>query len=235
MASVLHRGRMRYCVSDIHGEYDLFTRLLERIGFSDDDEMYVCGDVIDKGEDSVRLAKLISSLENVRCIIGNHELQFLNYYDSVMEDADNLDDEALLKLREYFPKDAHFLDSELVEWINSLPTYIEEDDFICVHAGVPLDSQGRLLPLEEARVEELVYDRKFKNPDVIPKAPKCVFFGHTETSSISGEDRIIKYLAHGVTKPRSVLDYCKIHLDTGAWRSGVLGCFCIDSLTEIYV
>ena len=117
MASVLHRGRMRYCVSDIHGEYDLFTRLLERIGFSDDDEMYVCGDVLDKGEDSVRLAKLISSLENVRCIIGNHELQFLNYYDSVMEDADNLDDEALLKLREYFPKDAHFLDSELVEWI----------------------------------------------------------------------------------------------------------------------
>ena len=69
MALVLHRGRMRYCVSDIHGEYDLFIRLLERIGFSDDDEMYVCVDVIDKGEDSVRLAKLISSLENVRCII----------------------------------------------------------------------------------------------------------------------------------------------------------------------
>ena len=117
-------GCMRYCISDIHGEYDLFIRLLEQIGFSDDDKMYVCGDIIDKGEDSVRLAKLISSLENVFCIIGNHELQFLNYYDSVMEDADHLDDEALSKLRAYFPKDAHFLDFELVEWINSLPTYI---------------------------------------------------------------------------------------------------------------
>ena len=37
---------MRYIVSDVHGEYELFVRLLEHISFSEEDEMYICGDVI---------------------------------------------------------------------------------------------------------------------------------------------------------------------------------------------
>lgn len=37
-----------YFVSDIHGEYDLFMRLLDEIKFSSDDEMIICGDAIDK-------------------------------------------------------------------------------------------------------------------------------------------------------------------------------------------
>lgn len=46
---------MIYIASDIHGEYDLFMRLLERIRFTEQDEMIVCGDAIDKGTGSVRL------------------------------------------------------------------------------------------------------------------------------------------------------------------------------------
>ena len=39
---------MRYVVSDIHGNYDLFVKLLRKINFSKSDTMFVCGDVIDK-------------------------------------------------------------------------------------------------------------------------------------------------------------------------------------------
>lgn len=46
---------MKYIVSDVHAEYELFVRLLERISFSEEDEMYICGDIIDKGEDSIKL------------------------------------------------------------------------------------------------------------------------------------------------------------------------------------
>ena len=40
---------MRYVISDIHGEYDLFIRLMEKIGFSDNDDLerileLLCGD-----------------------------------------------------------------------------------------------------------------------------------------------------------------------------------------------
>ena len=47
---------MRYVISDIHGEYFLFLELINKIGFDDSDELYVCGDVIEKGDDSVKLA-----------------------------------------------------------------------------------------------------------------------------------------------------------------------------------
>ena len=46
---------MKYIVSDVHAEYELFVRLLERISFSGEDEMYICGDIIDKGASSVML------------------------------------------------------------------------------------------------------------------------------------------------------------------------------------
>ena len=78
---------MRYCVSDIHGEYDLFLRLLQKIRFSDADEMLICGDIIDKGPDSVRLAKLIFSFPNMRCIMGNHEHTFVRLYHTLMQSS----------------------------------------------------------------------------------------------------------------------------------------------------
>ena len=43
---------MDYCISDIHGYYGLFCRLLDKIRFGDKDKLYVLGDIIDKGPDS---------------------------------------------------------------------------------------------------------------------------------------------------------------------------------------
>ena len=68
---------MRYCISDVHGEYELFATLLEKIKFSDNDEMYICGDIIDKGPSPLRLLKYVFSKPNIHTIIGNHEYDFL--------------------------------------------------------------------------------------------------------------------------------------------------------------
>ena len=77
---------MRYVISDIHGEYHLFLDLLDKIKFSATDEMIVCGDIIDKGEHSVKLLQYIMSQPNIRCILGNHEYAFLKYYWALMKD-----------------------------------------------------------------------------------------------------------------------------------------------------
>ena len=46
---------MIYLISDLHGyPFERFTELLQRAGFSDDDLLYVLGDVVDRGEDGVR-------------------------------------------------------------------------------------------------------------------------------------------------------------------------------------
>lgn len=225
---------MRYIMADIHGEYELFLKMLEKISFSDSDELYICGDIIDKGPQSVRLAGYISSLKNVHAILGNHEHMFLQLYHSLLSDSGESSDAIMSKLREYFP-DGELLDWEIVDFIDGLPAYIEEEDFICVHAGVPLDSQRRILPLSSASVNQLVNDRRFKEPSVKHESEKCVFFGHTQTNCISGECKILGYPREKGKKPSTVSDFYKIHLDTGAWSNGVLGCFCIDTLKAYYV
>ncbi len=226
---------MKYFVSDIHGELELFERLLAKIHFSADDEMYVCGDIIDKGESSVRLARRIFSFPNIHCITGNHELAFLKYYRSMLEASPEDFGEVLRKLQDYFPNDGDLLDWDLVDRFESLPAYIEEEEFICVHAGIPLDGSGQLMPLSEVSVEQLVYDRKFKDPDVIHKDPKCVFYGHTQTDCICGENKILGYRRNKSAPVKSITDFYKIHLDTGTWSNGVLGCFCMDTLKAVYV
>ena len=225
---------MRYVVSDLHGEFELFVSMLDKIRFSKNDVLYVLGDVIDKGNESVRLLAYISECDNIKCIIGNHELAFLKQYHALLESSTGDDEKNLQKLKSYF-QDGHLLSWELVDFVDSLPSYIEEDDFICVHAGIPLDSDKKLIPLADAEVEQLVHDRRFKSPELVHLSPKCVFFGHTQTDVIAGESKILGYPRDRTVPPKSIKDFYKIHMDTGTWSNGVLGCFCIDTLKAFYV
>ena len=45
---------MRYLISDIHGCFDQYQTLLAKIGFSDKDELYVLGDVVDRGPEPIK-------------------------------------------------------------------------------------------------------------------------------------------------------------------------------------
>ena len=225
---------MRYVFSDIHGEYDLFSRLLEKIRLSSSDTVYVLGDVIDKGERSLKTLRLVAEMPNVKMILGNHEEMFLKYYRSLMAEKSDFD-LILERLRAYFPVDGNLLDFELMDFLEALPYYIKEKDFICVHAGLPVDSEGKLLPPEKVAPEILLNDRKFKEPSLRHKSPECVFFGHTQTNGICGCDKILVYPRDKAQPAKSVSDYYKIHLDTGAWCNGTLGCFCIDTLKASYI
>jgi hypothetical protein len=225
---------MRYVFSDIHGKYDLFSRLLEKIGLTAGDTVYICGDVIDKGEHSLKTLRLVCELPNAKMILGNHEDMFLKYYRSLMSESSDFD-YILEKLRGYFPCDGDLLDFELMDFLEGLPIFIREPNFICVHAGIPTDSEGRLLDPKTVSPEILLNDRRFKEPTFRHESPECVFFGHTQTNGISGQDKILAYLRDRKRPPKDISDFYKIHLDTGAWCSGVLGCFCIDSLRAFYV
>lgn len=224
---------MDYCISDIHGNYDLFCRLLDKIKFCDKDKLYVLGDIIDKGQDSIRLAKLLFSIPNVCCIADNHEYDFLKYYRALMKQTEDYD-WVLEKLRSYFT-DGYLLDWKTVDQFDLLPFYIETDKFIGVHAGIPFQD-GMLLPPEDARPEQLVYDRFFKEPNVLPRGEKCILYGHTPVRYLTGRDEILLYQRDGTGKgSQNIADYCKIHLDTGVALSGVLGCFTVNSCQTFYV
>lgn len=224
---------MDYCISDIHGYYDLFCRLLDKIKFGGEDRLYVLGDIIDKGPNSIRLAKLLFSMPNIYCIAGNHEYDFLKYYRSMMRRTEDYD-WILERLRNYFA-DGYLLDWETMDQFDFLPFYVETDDFIGVHAGIPV-KDGKLLPISQATCEQLVYDRRFKDKDILPQNGKCVLYGHTPVRYLSGRDEILLYLRKGAAQgSRNIADYCKIHLDTGVALSGVLGCFAVNNCQSFYV
>ena len=46
---------MIYAVSDIHGCYRQYKEVLEKIAFSDEDTLYVLGDVLDRGPEPLRV------------------------------------------------------------------------------------------------------------------------------------------------------------------------------------
>ena len=221
---------MTYFVSDIHGEYELFCTLLEKIHFSESDTMYVCGDILEKGDGSLKLLKLISSMKNIRCVMGNHDRNFIKFYHTIMEKSPTDFDVVLNCLREFFFEDKEMLTWDMVDYLDALPYYIEADDFICVHAGVELDENKCLKKLDTVSEEFFIFDRRFKDEDVIHNSEKCVFYGHT----VSQNGKITAYKRENTTT-NSIKDFYKIHLDTGAWQNGILGCFCLENLKCVYV
>ena len=55
---------MKYVMSDIHGRYDKYADMLELIHFSEEDELYILGDVIDRGPDGIKILMDIMERSN---------------------------------------------------------------------------------------------------------------------------------------------------------------------------
>lgn len=68
---------MHYVMSDIHGQYNRFLKMLEKIDFSKDDYLYVVGDAIDRGPDGGFTLLEILTHPNMELLLGNHELMMM--------------------------------------------------------------------------------------------------------------------------------------------------------------
>lgn len=66
-----------YVISDIHGEAERFHAMLAKIRFSEEDTLYILGDVIDRGPDGIQLLLEIIDTPNMVMLLGNHEYMML--------------------------------------------------------------------------------------------------------------------------------------------------------------
>lgn len=62
-----------YVCSDIHGSMDRYLKLLDTIAFSDNDTLYVLGDVIDRNPDGIAILTDLLARKNAELFLGNHE------------------------------------------------------------------------------------------------------------------------------------------------------------------
>ncbi|MDR3294160.1 MAG: metallophosphoesterase [Clostridiales bacterium] len=234
---------MTYCISDIHGEYELLCRLLDKIHFGESDFLFSLGDIVDKGDDSIKTARLLFGLQNVKCIMGNHEHMLIGYFQSLAEKNNNPDTVLNLLQRyvsgdessPYVSDDGALLDWSMVRAFADLPYFIETAQWIGVHAGVELDAKKRVIPLLRQNKEILLYDRNFREPSCVAIDSKTILFGHTPAFYIGNKPEIIVYPRDGKKGSRRIEDYYKIHIDIGVSQSRTLGCICTDTMETFYV
>ena len=120
-----------FVVGDIQGCYQELNDLLDKISFDTaSDQLWVAGDLINRGPDNLKTINLLRQLPNTRIVLGNHDLHFLAVAttDRTPSRSDTLDD---------LVNDPQ-LDS-ITEWLRqqALAIYDNEFDLLVVHAGIP--------------------------------------------------------------------------------------------------
>ncbi len=72
-------------MSDIHGDCWRFNEMLRKIQFSDSDVLYVIGDIVDCGNENLKLLNQIRRDPRMYVIKGNHELFAQMYLEGRLE------------------------------------------------------------------------------------------------------------------------------------------------------
>ena len=219
-----------FVISDLHGQYDLFLKLLEKINLKREDLLVIMGDICDRGEKSyeiyMKCMKMIKLGYNLKFILGNHE-------DMLLEDLENdypiryETEYSVFRNSKYFEnkdmKDWHeenFLEEIewLVKWLKNCPLVISGNENIFVHAGLDLKKV-----LKKQEKETVLWTREefwlMENVELEEYKGKNIYFGHTP--NING--RISKKT-----------DRIK-GIDCGAFFTYFLGCIEVKSQEEIYV
>ena len=214
---------MIYCISDIHGEYERYIAMLNLIGFSDDDTLYVLGDVIDRGKQGIEILLDIMKRPNVFMITGNHEqmcLATLGHNNEIgarhlwQQNGGSNTYRAMVYGR---AKEQRW---KIIHFIEKLPDHLEIEvgyrKFHLVH-GFPANNK-----------EDRIWGRVEQNSTHdIPNT--TVIVGHTPTSFLTGKEDEPLSIWHG----NNIID-----IDCGCGSKSEyrrLACLRLDDMQEFYV
>lgn len=235
---------MKYAVSDIHGHWDKYQSLLERLDLGPEDTLYVLGDVIDRGPEGFRIMADMAKRPNVLGLLGNHEDMAQKALPAAVrarrqgrrglsrEDRDAIDlwfynggEISLDNLLSLSPEDAALCWA----YMQGLPLYREVEaggmQYVLVHGG--LDNFDPLRPLSDYETEEIVWARP--NPTTVYYRDRFVVLGHTPTEYLYMESGRYTGLAK-FYRADTFID-----IDCGCAYNRRLGCLNLDTRGEIYL
>lgn len=222
---------MKYVISDIHGCYNEFKEMLKLIDFNKDDELYILGDIFDRGPEPLKVLDFILGNKNIILLKGNHEKFFEDYMQtgSLTLWYHNGGDTTYAKIMN---KDFMYEDM-LFRYINKLPYIKVVDKFILTHAGLTFPNNYENFTIDEFisiqdedtclwdRTTSKNLNRKFKDYTIV--------IGHTPVQSITDNYDETPYILKGEGV---------ICIDCGCvfkQANGRLSCLRLDDMKEFYI
>ena len=212
-----------YCISDIHGCFEEFMVMLEKIKFSpDNDTLFILGDAIDRGKNPIDCLRFIMETRNVNFIMGNHEQMMLDYYGSY--DVNWFFNGNITTMMQFNALSVSE-QKEILEFLKSDPYYktihVSDKNYFLSHAGlnpnIPIEKQPRDALLWNRN--EFIYHRALEEYIVI--------FGHTPTLRLHYSRDCSVWFD---TKYND-----KIDIDCGCVFGGMLACIRLDDMKIYYV
>lgn len=234
---------MHYVISDIHGCYDQYIQLLEKIKFTDEDELFVLGDAVDRGPEPIKVLQDMMNRPNVTLVLGNHD--FIMYtmmrklaVEITAENVEtHLDAEDLLGYSlwiqdggnttvEQFRKLSYAEKKDMLDYIAEASLYeiLEHNvkKYILVHAGLANFAPDK--DLDDYDLYELLEERMDYTRRYYPDENIFVITGHTPTVLIEGWKKPEVYRKNG-----------HIAIDCSCVGGGRLAAFCIETEEVVYV
>jgi len=139
------KNRQTFIVGDVHGCYEEFLELLKKLNYHKSiHRLILVGDIIGRGPYSLKMLNWVKR-EQIEVCRGNHENYFIK-----SAPTNQLMDPILAKLKKQMGTDLQ----KWVHWMKTWPFYIEEPDFIVVHAGLAPHT-----PLKETHPDILMHIR----------------------------------------------------------------------------
>jgi len=215
-----------YAVSDLHGCYSDFIKLMDKICFSSSDELYILGDTVDIGPEPIRLIKCIMGMPNVFPLFGNCEYAMMKAFRFPENTGQWPGKHSLTTMRGFVglcPGEAN----AILEYISEMDLYAETEiggkKFVMTHSGAAGDIITK--PAAEMAMTDLIFNIHRPEKEYFPGC--FTLFGHVPTLCYgrTGTGRIL----YG--KNCCDIDCGCAHRDLG----GRLGCLRLDDMAEFYV
>lgn len=223
-----------YVMSDLHGEGELFHAMLKQIQFSDKDQLYIIGDVIDRGANGIDLLLEIMETPNIQMILGNHEYMMLQYLspDATEVDVRRWNKNGNAPTLDAFRKLEPELQEKLLAFLHSCPAhtdlYVNNKLFFLVH-GFP----GR-------DIHDCVWNRPTLDAEN-PIRGTTLIVGHTPVPNLlhpgMEDDEIITEMTDNGTLPEILHATGFIDIDCGCSFDKplkTLGCLRLNDMAAFY-
>ena len=220
---------MIYVMSDLHGCYDKYIQMLNKINFNNEDTLYILGYICDRGGNPIKILLHMMNHDNIIPIFGNHDVDALISIEKILNnDIDNtirywLADGGNTTLDEFEMLDDK-LKRDLLVYLSDFRYYqeltVNNIDYVLVHGGLKDFNEAK--SLDSYNLLDLVWTRP--DYDKVYYKNRIIISGHTPTLHIdsSMKGKIIKKNNH-------------IAIDTGCVFGYGLACICLDNMEEYYV